>query len=162
MRLSLATRIFLGYAAVLVTQALVSTFSVVQMHQNLGEIQLVSQGYLSLSLDTSAIHTLYRNLQKHTEALYEEGSAEKRRVLVGLVRRYVNELPDQMTDAQSTARRIREFAPASEQKFIQELEQKLVDLRTRYGAYERTANEVLVGLETGRAGALASPQIEQM
>ncbi|HYR54475.1 MAG TPA: ATP-binding protein [Myxococcaceae bacterium] len=162
MRLSLATRIFLGYAAVLVTFALVSTFSVVQMHQNQVEIQLVSQGYLSLSLDTSAIHTLYRNLQKHTEALYEEGSAEKRRVLVGLVRRYVNELPDQMTDAQSTARRIREFAPASEQKFIQELEQKLVDLRTRYGAYERTANQVLIEVESGRTGALASPQIEQM
>src|SRR6266849_1108175 len=162
MRLSLATRIFLGYAAVLVTFALVSAFSVVQMHQNQVEIQLVSQGYLSLSLDTSAIHTLYRNLQKHTEALYEEGSAEKRRVLVGLVRRYVNELPDQMTDAQSTARRIREFAPASEQKFIQELEQKLVDLRTRYGAYERTANQVLIEVESGRTGALASPQIEQM
>ncbi|HXN40283.1 MAG TPA: sensor histidine kinase, partial [Myxococcaceae bacterium] len=158
MRLSLATRIFLGYAAVLVTFALVSAFSVVQMHQNQVEIQLVSQGYLSLSLDTSAIHTLYRNLQKHTEALYEEGSAEKRRVLVGLVRRYVNELPEPMTEAQATARRIREFAPASEQKFIQELDQKLVDLRTRYGAYERTANEVLIDLETGRSGALASPQ----
>jgi len=49
MRLSLATRIFLGYAAVLVTFALVSAFSVVQMHQNQVEIQLVSQGYLSLS-----------------------------------------------------------------------------------------------------------------
>ena len=162
MRLSLATRIFLGYAAVLVTFALVSAFSVVQMHQNQVEIQLVSQGYLYLSVDTSAINASYRNLQKHTEALFEEGSAEKRRALIGLVRHYLNELPEVMTEAQASARRIREFAPASEQKFIQELEQKLVDLRTRCGAYDKTANEVLIGLETGRTGALASPQIEQM
>src|SRR5260370_6723864 len=162
MRLSLATRIFLGYAAVLVTFALVSAFSVVQMHQNQVEIQLVSQGYLYLSVDTSQINTLYRNLQKHTEALFEEGSAEKRRVSFGPVRVYVSELPDPMTEAQATARRIREFATASEQKFIKGLEQKLVALRTQYGAYERTANEVLIELETGRAGALASPQIEQM
>src|SRR5258708_20995981 len=130
MRLSLATRIFLGYAAVLVTFALVSAFSVVQMHQNQVEIQLVSQGYLYLSVDTSQINTLYRNLQKHTEALFEEGSAEKRRVLVGLVRRYVNELPEPMTKAQATARRIRELAHASQRKVIQERVQNPAARRT--------------------------------
>jgi two-component system NtrC family sensor kinase len=163
MRLSLATRIFLGYAAVLVTFALVSTFSVIEMHQNQVEIQLVSQGYLHLSSDTAAINSLHKFLENQTEGLFEQGSAEKRRALIAIERSYSTEMKERMGEAQATARGIREFAPASESPFIQELEQKLGDLRRQYTAYEDAANAVFASLESGGADrARANEQFEQM
>src|SRR5260370_16082147 len=82
MKLSLATRIFLGYAAVLVTFALVSAFSVLEMHQTQAELRLVSQGYLPLSQETAAIETFHKTLERDTEKLLGEESVESRRALM--------------------------------------------------------------------------------
>src|SRR6185295_681684 len=88
MKLSLATRIFLGYAAVLVTFGAVSVFSVAQMHRNQQEIRLVSQGYLHLSQDAAAIETLQKNRVRDTARILEEQNADARRALVRLSRLY--------------------------------------------------------------------------
>ena len=49
MRLSIATRIFLGFAAVLAVFGAVSTFAVWRMHAIGDEIRLVSEAYLPLT-----------------------------------------------------------------------------------------------------------------
>src|SRR5215471_9422651 len=161
MRLSLPTRIFLGYAAVLVTFALVSTFSVIEMHQNQVEIQLVSQGYLHLSSEMTTLNTLHKNLERQTERLLEEPSAEKRRALIGLEGMSSAQLSQAMADAQTTAGAIGELAPQSETPFIQQLGQKLVELRRRYASYEEAASAVFAGLQGGDR-ALADQRLEQM
>src|SRR5215831_15639106 len=161
MRLSLPTRIFLGYAAVLVTFALVSTFSVIEMHQNQVEIQLVSQGYLHLSSEMTTLNTLHKNLERQTERLLEEPSAEKRRQLIGLEGMSSAQLSQAMADAQTTAGAIGELAPQSETPFIQQLGQKLVELRRRYASYEEAASAVFAGLQGGDR-ALADRRLEQM
>ena len=161
MRLSLPTRIFLGYAAVLVTFALVSTFSVIEMHQNQVEIQLVGQGYLHLSSEMTTINTLHKNLERQTERLLEEPSAEKRRLLIGLERISSDQLSQEMADAETTAGAIGELAPRSETPFIQQLGQKLAELRRWYAAYEEAASAVFAGLAGGDR-ALADQRLEQM
>ena len=161
MRLSLPTRIFLGYAAVLVTFALVSTFSVIEMHQNQVEIQLVSQRYLRLSSEMATINTLHKNLERQTERLLEEPSAEKRRLLIRLERMSSAQLSQGMADTQITAGAIGELAPKSETPFIQQLGQKLAELRRQYAAYEEAASAVFAGLEGGDR-ALADKRLEQM
>ena len=82
MKLSLATRIFLGYAVVLVTFGAVSLFSVAELHRNQQEIRLVSQGYLQLSQDAAALETFHTNQDKDTERLLDEQSVETRRALI--------------------------------------------------------------------------------
>ena len=160
MRLSLPTRIFLGYAAVLVTFALVSTFSVLEMHQNQVEIQLVSQGYLHLSLETATINTLHKNLERETERLLEEPSADRRRLLIGFEKMSSAQLSQGMADAETSARAIAELAPRSEAPFIQQLAQKLFELRRRYGSYEEAASAVFARLERGDRAA--DQPLEQM
>src|SRR3954468_7492045 len=86
MKLSLATRIFLGYAVVLVTFGAVSLFSVAELHRNQQEIRLVSQGYLQLSQDAAALETFHTNQGKETERLMEGQSVETRRALIRLAR----------------------------------------------------------------------------
>src|SRR5262249_30148836 len=79
MRLSLATRIFLGYAAVLLAFGTVAVFAVTEMHQNRLEVRLLVEGYLHLLQDVAAIETFERNQERDTTQLSEEDSFQTRR-----------------------------------------------------------------------------------
>jgi signal transduction histidine kinase len=149
MKLSLATRIFLGYAVVLVTFGAVSLFSVAELHRNRLEIRLVSQGYLQLSQDAAALESFHTNQEKDTERLLEEESVETRRSLIRLARVYFPPLMSQRLEAaRSKAREVLTFAPDSEVPFLRELETRFVDLSARYDAYGRTAETVFTALST--------------
>ncbi len=148
MKLSLATRIFLGYAAVLVTFGAVSLFSVAEMHQNQVEIRLVSEGYLPLAQHAAAIATLHGNQEKDTERLTELKSVETRRAFIKMSRYY---FPETMTatvlEAQQRAEQTLEFAPPSEVPFVSEVALKLGELKKRYAQYQREADAVFDRLE---------------
>jgi two-component system, NtrC family, sensor kinase len=148
MKLSLATRIFLGYAVVLVTFGAVSVFAVAEMHRNQGEIRLVSQGYLHLSQDTAALDTFHKNQEKDTERLWEEKSLDTRRALIRLSRLYFPPLIQQrIAAARETSRQLADFAPTSERPFVHEVEQKFEELARRYAAYDDIAGKAFVQLE---------------
>ena len=69
MRLSLATRIFLGYAVVLVTFGAVSLFSVTELHRGQVEIRLLSEGYLALSQTAATLESFQKNQANDTARL---------------------------------------------------------------------------------------------
>ena len=107
MRLSLATRIFLGYAVVLVTFGAVSLFSVNEMHRNQVEFRLVSEGYLHLSQDAAAIATFHENRKRDTARLRDEHNVETRRALIRLSLLYFpSQMADKLKAGQQTAKRV--------------------------------------------------------
>ncbi len=147
MKLSLATRIFLGYAVVLVTFGAVSLFSVAELHRNQQEIRLVSQGYLQLSQDAAALETFHTNQGKDTERLLDEQSVETRRALIQLARLYFPPLMSRrLATARAKAREILTFAPAGEVPFVSELETRFGELETQYAAHGRAAEAVFTAL----------------
>ncbi|MDY7233314.1 sensor histidine kinase [Hyalangium rubrum] len=147
MKLSLATRIFLGYAVVLVTFGAVSLFSVAELHRNQQEIRLVSQGYLQLSQDAAALETFHTNQGKDTERLLDEQSVETRRALIRLARLYFPPLMAQrLAGARAKAQDILTFAPAGEVPFVRELEARFAELEIQYAAHGRTAEAIFSAL----------------
>ncbi|WP_375772318.1 ATP-binding protein [Archangium gephyra] len=147
MKLSLATRIFLGYAVVLVTFGAVSLFSVAELHRNRLEIRLVSQGYLQLSQDAAALESFHTNQEKDTERLLEEGSVETRRALIRLARLYFPSLmTERLQAAKARAHEVRTLAPLGEVHFVQDLESRLGELANRYQSYGRAAEAVFAVL----------------
>ncbi len=148
MRLSLATRIFVGYAVVLVTFGAVSLFSVTELHRNQVEIRLVSEGYLALSQTAAAVETFQKNQARDTERLREEPSVETRRALIRLARLYFPGLmADKLKHGAETARRVLEFAPESERPFVEDVAKKFEELDRRYLEYEQTAEQAFAVLE---------------
>lgn len=148
MRLSLATRIFLGYAVVLVTFGAVSIFSVTELHRNQGEIRLVSQGYLHLSQHAAAIDTFHKNQQKDTDRLVEEKNGDTRRALIRLARLYFPPLMAQrLAAARERAEQMAQTAPGTEAVFLGELKDRFVGLETRHAAYTRAASALFDDLE---------------
>jgi two-component system NtrC family sensor kinase len=147
MKLSLATRIFLGYAVVLVTFGAVSLFSVAELHRNQQEIRLVSQGYLQLSQEAAALETFHVNQGKDTERLLDEQSVETRRALIRLSRLYFPPLMSQrLANARAKAREILTFAPKGEVPFVSELEVRFNELEKQYAAHGRMAEAVFSAL----------------
>jgi two-component system NtrC family sensor kinase len=148
MRLSLATRIFLGYAVVLVTFGGVSLFSVAEMRRSQVEHRLVSQGYLHLSQETAAIDTFHKNQAKDTERLLDERNVETRRALIRLARLYFPPLmTSRISAGKERAHELLELAPRSEVKFIREVEDRFDELSRRYQEYGRSAERVFAVLE---------------
>ncbi len=147
MRLSLATRNFLGYAAVLLTFGAVSIFSVSEMRRN-QQIRLVSQGYTQLSQDTAAIDTFFSNQMKDTERLAEEPSVETRRALIRLARLYSPSLMSaRIAAADQNVARAGELSAGSETAFVRELGERFRKLAARYGEYQRASEELFTALE---------------
>ena len=154
MKLSLATRIFLGYAVVLVTFGAVSLFSVAELHRNRLEIRLVSQGYLQLSQDAAALESFHTNQEKDTERLLEEGSVETRRALIRLARLYFPSLmAERLQAAKARAHEVLTLAPTGEVHFVRDLESRLGELAKRYQSYGRAAEAVFTVLANERPAA---------
>jgi two-component system, NtrC family, sensor kinase len=148
-KLSLTTRIFLGFAVVLVTFGGVSLFSVSELHRSQLEIRLVSEGYLSLSQTVAALETFLTYQSKDMERLRDEENTEARRAEIRLQRPYFPSLITERLEAgRATARRVRELAPESEQRFVEEVTRKLDELSGRLGEYEAGVGELFTLLES--------------
>jgi len=148
MRLSLATRIFLGYAVVLVTFGAVSLFSVSELHRGQVEIRLLSEGYLALSQTAATLESFQKNQANDTARLREQGDVAVRRMMIQLARRYFFEQMDrQLEEAVSLTRRLEDFAPADEMAFINDVRRRLGELKAKYAEYRDVADAAYLVLE---------------
>ncbi len=143
LKLSLSTRIFSGYAVVLVTFGAVSIFSVATLRQNQLEIRLVSEGYLGLSQTVAAIETFQANQAKDAARLRDEPNVETRKALIRLARLYFPGLMDvRLRAGKETAQRVLEFAPDGERRFVNDVSRKFDELTARFAEYEAQADHV--------------------
>ena len=88
MKLSLATRIFLGYAIVTLTFGAVSIYSVLELRQIGSEIRLVSDGYLALAKATAQLDSFHKSRQRDTERLFAEKAKDARQAILRLAQGY--------------------------------------------------------------------------
>ncbi|NOJ94269.1 HAMP domain-containing protein [Corallococcus sp. CA049B] len=147
MKLSLATRIFLGYALVLLTFGAVSLFSVAELHRNRLEIRLVSQGYLQLSQDAAALETFQTSQEKDTERVLEQNSVETRRALIRLASLYyAPQMAQRLEAARAKAREVLTFAPEGEVPFVMELDSRFAELSRNSKAYGHAVEAVFTAL----------------
>jgi two-component system, NtrC family, sensor kinase len=154
MRLSLATRIFVGYAVVLVTFAVVSVFSVAELRRSQVESRLDGEGYLTLAQMASAMAAAQKNQADDALRLREEANAPARRALVRLSRLYFpGFLDEKLTAGLSTVDRIDEFAPDSERAFIADLRTRFAELQARSKEYEQQADRLFSSLEQAESNS---------
>ncbi|MBX7115404.1 MAG: HAMP domain-containing protein [Myxococcaceae bacterium] len=140
MRLSLATRIFIGHAVVLITFGAVSLFSISEMRRNQIEIRLLSEGYLYLAQNVADIENFHATHERDTARLYDEKNRELKRALVQLARYFHEVMSGKLKNARSRAKQVVEFAPSNEAAFLKEIVTRIEDLQLRYVEYEGAAD----------------------
>jgi signal transduction histidine kinase len=164
MRLSLATRIFLGYAAVLITFGAVSLFAVTEMRRSQEEMRLVAQGYLHLTKSAADIESSFNSHQRDMARLHDEKNPEARRLVISLTRRYFQQTMGQkIADGQQRAKEAAQFVSSpSEAAFVRDVMQKLTALDDAIGPYTAAREEAFKVQEMSEPDvALTEDKIER-
>ena len=82
MRLSIASKVFLGFVALLVTSAVASVYGIVRLHRIGQGLSLVSSTYFPLTQAVSTLEAYQRERERTTERLFEEPSPQARKSLL--------------------------------------------------------------------------------
>lgn len=148
-RLSIATRIFLVFAAVVTVFGAVSSFAVWRMHAVGADIRLVSEGYLPLTKVAAQLETFHKNKQRDTDRLLEEKDPRAQRILIKLARLYYPRIVrEKLTQGRLLVTETRRFARVTEKPFLDEIEGRLEDLVREYDLYDAQADALFASLET--------------
>src|SRR3954465_11406739 len=88
MRLSIATKVFLGFVAVLVCSAVVSAYGVARLHGIGQGLSLLSRPYMPLTRAVSNLEAFQKERERSTDRLIDEPDARVRANLIALDRTY--------------------------------------------------------------------------
>lgn len=154
-RLSIATRIFLGFAAVVTVFGAVSAFSVWRMQAIGADIRLVSEGYLPLAKVTTQLETIHKNKQRDTDRLLEERDPRAQRILIKLARLYFPRIiRDRLDEGKELVAEARLLAAGErEQAFLQRIEAGLLEVEAEFERYELASADFFDTLETQPSSA---------
>ena len=144
--MSLATRIFLGHAVVLVTFGLLILFSVSELHRNQQEIRLVSQGYLLLAQDAAALDSFQRNQAQEAAQIAAEPDPQTRAALARLAPlTFPPLLRARLGSLEATLASMRTTAPASERAFLDSVQSRVEHVASGVETLEATASRAWSG-----------------
>jgi len=144
MRISLATRILIGFAAVLLASSTVSIVSILTIRQNQIETQLIGNGYLQLLKHLTDLQMLHNAYEKETVLLAEEMDSTLRQQLAQLALMYFPEnIPTQLNEAKAKTLALLELAPRSEKPTLEGFGARFEELLKRYATYESDSKKTL-------------------
>lgn len=144
LRLSIPSKVFLGFAVVLMTFGGVTAFGVLQLRRVGEGLALVSQAYHPLTRLGAQLESSYRNSEQATARLLDEPDVRTRRALLYLALDYHPRAAlEKVQSAQQVIARARSLpAGAQEGSFLDRVDGLLEAVRLRYEAYSRQGEAV--------------------
>jgi len=88
MRLSVATKVFLGFVAVLICSAAVSAYAVARLQRIGRGLSLFSRPYMPLTRAVSTLEAFHKERERSTDRLLDESDPKRRADLIALDRKY--------------------------------------------------------------------------
>src|SRR3982750_2025421 len=88
MRLSIATKVFLGFVAVLICSAAVSAYGVARLRRIGQGLSLLSRPYMPLTRAVSTLEAFQKERERSTDRLIDEADPRLRANLIALDRTY--------------------------------------------------------------------------
>src|SRR5438309_44121 len=111
MRLSIATKVFLGFVAVLVCSAAVSAYGVARLHR-IGEgLSLLSRPYMPLARAVSTLEAFHKERVRNTDYMLDASDPKARSNFIALDRTYLaRAVGERLASAQQPIRTLTEAA----------------------------------------------------
>ncbi|HZR09258.1 MAG TPA: ATP-binding protein [Myxococcales bacterium] len=100
MRLSIATKVFLGFVAVLACSAAVSAYGVAKLQRIGLGLSLISRPYLPLKSAVSNLEAFHKERERSTDRLLDEANPEIRRNLIAVDRNFTKVVGERLDSAQ--------------------------------------------------------------
>jgi signal transduction histidine kinase len=143
LRLSVATKIFLCFAVVLVTFASVSITSIVSLHRLGSDLGVVGESYLPLTKAMAQLESFHKNKERDTDRILQEKDRAAERVLIGYTRLYFPKIMrERVSAARGVVQAARAGAHGADLAFLTDMDDKLASLYDRYGDYNAAAGEL--------------------
>ncbi len=160
MRISIATKVFLGFVAVLVTSGALSIFGIVRMHRIGQSLRLVSSGYFPLTRTAGSMEALQKERTRSSDRLLDESDPRQRHALIDLDRTYFSRaVSERLARAREQVQASLKTAEEAEgRELLQGIEARLQGLAERIAAEEAEAAALDTMLEKPEAQATASPR----
>jgi signal transduction histidine kinase len=154
MRLSIASKVFLGFVAVLATGALASMYGIVRLHRIGSGLSLLSSSYFPLTQAVSTLDAFQKERERVTDRLLEETSPEGRASLLSSRSYATRALAERLAHAQQLTQPVSDSRP--ERELLDRVGARLSQVAARVEDEERAATAVIAALPRGRAAADAA------
>jgi signal transduction histidine kinase len=140
-RLSVATKIFLCFVAVLVTFGSVSITAIWSLHTLGEDLGVVSECYLPLTSSVAQIQIFQENRERDNDRLLGVNDRATERVMMGYTRAFFPKMMrDRVAAARAVVQRSRPLARHGDLEFLNEMDRELTSLSDRYGKYNDAAS----------------------
>ncbi|HKC61176.1 MAG TPA: ATP-binding protein [Myxococcales bacterium] len=140
MRFSIATKVFLGFSAVLAMSGAISLFGIVQMHRIGQGLSLVSSGYFPLTRIAGSLEAFQKERERSTDRLLAEADPAQRASLIGLDRTYFARVADErLARARVQVQSAREGASDRDRAALDRIDARLQLLAARIADEDQAA-----------------------
>lgn len=149
MKLSLATKLFLGFSLVLAVFGAVPIFGIIQLDSLRNQINILNQGYLPLDRVVAEVETLHETARRSLDGILQfYDSGLQRSLLKNTRRSYLTNITSRLARAQAILKRIDpQNQSEQDQRFIQNLETRLDEIRHISHEYDGAIELVQLSLE---------------
>jgi signal transduction histidine kinase len=159
MRLSIATKVFLGFVAVLLCSAAVSAFGIARLHRIGERLSLLSRPYMPLARAISSLEAIHKERERSIDWLLNETDPEKRKQWISLDRTLLaSVVREQLASAQQLVATAQETAVDRD-----ELDRFAARLSSGVGAQvaeeEKAVAELIARLPQTRRAATNDPAL---
>jgi len=163
MRLTIATKVFLGFAAVLVMSGAVSLFGIVQMHRIGDGLALVSSGYFPVTRITASLEGFQRERERSTDRLLAERDPAQRSSLIGVDRTFSRIAEDHLARAREQLQPAREGKSARDRAALDRIDARLQLLSARIAEEDQLSSALAQLLaREGRVAAVDVPGAQDL
>ncbi|HYY52600.1 MAG TPA: ATP-binding protein [Myxococcales bacterium] len=148
MRLSIATKVFLGFVAVLACSAAVSAYGVARLRRIGQGLSLLSRPYMPLTRAVSTLEAFHKERVRNTDRLLDEGNPRARAGFIALDRTYfARVVGERLTYAQQLVGGAQQTA--SERDALDRIAARLAAVSARVAEEEKAAATLTARLEKG-------------
>jgi signal transduction histidine kinase len=153
---SVATKIFLTFAAALAAFAAAAGFSATRLHALSQDLSLLSEGFLPLTRVAAQIDVKDWVTARALEAGAMDPAA--RRAWLPLARSHVALVRGKVAEGREAVARARRVAPAGDQRFLEEVATRLATIDRRWAEYGTEVDGLFAALDAPRGpGGPGSP-----
>jgi signal transduction histidine kinase len=158
MRLSIATKVFLGFVAVLICSATVSAYGVARLQRIGRGLSLLSRPYMPLTRAVSTLEAFQKERERSTDRLLEEGDPKARASFIALDRTYfARVVGERLAFAQQLVTAAQQNA--TDRDALDAIAARLTTVSARIADEERAAAALTARLEKIRGAASEEPSL---
>ncbi len=140
LRLSVATKIALYFAVVLITFASVGVTAILSLHRLGQDLGVISQTYLPLTKALAQLESLHKNKERDTDRVLHERDRSTERILVMNTRNYFGKMmQERVSGARATLLSVEGQTRTVDHAFLAEMDRRLRHLTDVYGQYSVAA-----------------------